>query len=119
MQVLYRKAIQRLYGEKSEDVFSAMRRDPFVAVPIVLNRLKQKHQEWRGAQRQWNRVWREVNDRNYLKSLDYKMVLFKRQDPLACKPKALKQLMRDRRDAYRAVHLYIYIYVGVCMRESV
>ena len=68
----------------------------------VLNRLRQKQSEWRGAQRQWNRVWREVNERNFLKSLDYKMAHFKKQDPIACKPKTLKQAMRDRRDAYRA-----------------
>lgn len=34
-QVLYRKAIQRLYGDKSEDVFAAMRRDPAACVPLV------------------------------------------------------------------------------------
>lgn len=101
-EVLYRKAISRLYGDKSEDVFQAMKRDPLTAVPIVLRRLKQKQQEWRAAHRQWNRVWRDTNERNYLKSLDYKVALFKRQDPLACKPKTLKQNLKDRCDAYRA-----------------
>eukprot|EP00047_Mylnosiga_fluctuans_P012588 m.27016 g.27016 ORF g.27016 m.27016 type:complete len:1120 (+) comp4360_c0_seq1:36-3395(+) len=101
-ETIYRKAITRLYGDKVEDVFQAMRRDAVNAVPVVLRRLRQKQAEWRSAQRQWNRVWRDVNERNYLKSLDYKVSLFKRQDPLACKPKTLKQTMRDRRDAYRA-----------------
>ncbi len=71
--MLCRRAIQRLYGDKSEDVFAAMRQHPASAVPIVLRRLQQKHTEWRAAQRQWNRVWREANERNYLKSLDYKV----------------------------------------------
>ena len=125
--MLCRRAIQRLYGDKSEDVFAAMRQHPASAVPIVLRRLQQKHTEWRAAQRQWNRVWREANERNYLKSLDYKVpaprghssqvATFKRQDPLACKPKTLKQNMRERRDAYRAVGGY-YIAADMQYRAS-
>ena len=43
-------------------------------------RLKQKHAEWSSTQRQWNEVWRETIEKNYLKSLDYKAANFKRND---------------------------------------
>jgi len=100
-EVIHRKAVERLYGERKEDVFAAMQRDPLNNIPIVLKRLKQKNLEWRNTQRQWNAIWRELNEKNYLRSLDYMAVSFKRNDPFAFKPKTLKEKMIDLRNNYR------------------
>jgi paired amphipathic helix protein Sin3a len=63
-----------LYGEHGEEVVAALIRDPAQHIPVVLKRLKQKNVEWRTQQRQWNLIWRDVHEKNYLKSLDYKVL---------------------------------------------
>jgi paired amphipathic helix protein Sin3a len=69
------QAIARLYGDHGEEVVAALVRDPVQHIPVVLKRLKQKNVEWRTQQRQWNLIWRDVHEKNYLKSLDYKVAL--------------------------------------------
>jgi paired amphipathic helix protein Sin3a len=49
-------------------------------IPIVLSRLRQKDQEWTKARREWNKIWREVNEKNYYKSLDHQSFYFKQND---------------------------------------
>ncbi len=100
-EVIHRKAVQRLYGDRTEEVFVAMQRDPSNNIPIVLRRLKQKNLEWCNTQRQWNAIWREHNEKNYLRSLDYQAANFKRTDPLSFKAKALRESMHDAREKYR------------------
>lgn len=38
-EVLHRKAIQRIYGDKAQDIIDGLKRNPAVSVPIVLKRL--------------------------------------------------------------------------------
>ncbi|KAI8445467.1 Sin3 family co-repressor-domain-containing protein [Phakopsora pachyrhizi] len=61
-------------------VIQALHDNPAVAVPIVLARLKQKDEEWKKALWDWNRVWREVNGKNYLKVQDHQGISFKTID---------------------------------------
>ena len=37
--VIHRKAIQRIYGDKASDIIDGLKRNPAVSVPIVLKRL--------------------------------------------------------------------------------
>jgi paired amphipathic helix protein Sin3a len=97
-EFIHRAAVTRLYGDRAPDVFAAMDRDPLNAIPLVLKRLKQKNVEWRMTQRQWNQIWRELHEKNYLRSLDYQGPSFKRTDPLIFKPKALREKMIETRD---------------------
>jgi len=60
-----------------------------VAVPIILKRLKQKDQEWRKARRDWNKIWREINEKNYHKSLDHQSFYFKQLEKKNLSPKVL------------------------------
>ncbi|KAG9331276.1 hypothetical protein JZ751_019543 [Albula glossodonta] len=51
------------------------------AVQKKLSRmLKSKEEEWREAQRGFNRIWREQNEKHYLKSLDHQGINFKQND---------------------------------------
>ncbi len=69
---IYQRVIKKVYGrEPGLEVIAALHDNPCVAVPVVLARLKQKDEEWKRAQREWNKVWREVDARNYYKSLDH------------------------------------------------
>ena len=78
--VLHERALQRTYAEGGEEVLRMLITQPIVTVPLVLARLKQKDAEWRRAKREWNRVWREVNEKNYAKSLDHQSFIFRQAD---------------------------------------
>ena len=48
-----------------------LKRNPAAGIPVVARRLKQKDEEWRRAQRDWNKKWKEIQERNLLPSLDH------------------------------------------------
>ncbi|KAL3886413.1 hypothetical protein ACJMK2_026411 [Sinanodonta woodiana] len=88
-EVLHRKTIQRIYGDKAGDIIDGLKKNPLVAVPLVLRRLKAKEEEWRDAQRIWNKNWRDQNEKYYLKSLDHQGINFKQTDIKAIRSKSL------------------------------
>jgi len=86
---IHQRAIRRIYGDKSPDIIDGLKRNPVVAVPLVLKRLKAKDAEWREVQKQFNKVWREQNEKYYLKSLDHQGMIFKQNDIRAIRSKSL------------------------------
>ena len=52
-------------------------------------RLKMKDEEWREAQHQFNRIWRNQNEKYYLKSLDHQGINFKANDTRFLRSKGL------------------------------
>ncbi|XP_052399874.1 paired amphipathic helix protein Sin3a [Carassius gibelio] len=88
-EILHRKAIQRIYGDKALDIIDGLKKNPAVSVPIVLKRLKLKEDEWREAQRGFNKIWREQNEKYYLKSLDHQGINFKQNDTKVLRSKTL------------------------------
>uniref|UniRef100_A0A3B5N212 SIN3 transcription regulator family member A n=1 Tax=Xiphophorus couchianus TaxID=32473 RepID=A0A3B5N212_9TELE len=88
-EVIHRKAIQRIYGDKAPDILDGLKKNPAVSVPIVLKRLKTKEEEWREAQRGFNKIWREQNEKYYLKSLDHQGINFKQNDTKVLRSKSL------------------------------
>jgi paired amphipathic helix protein Sin3a len=61
---VYERIIRKIYGkDHGWEILQALEDNPGVAVPIVLARLKQKDDEWKRAEREWNKVWREVVSR--------------------------------------------------------
>lgn len=78
---IYHRIIKKIYGRDSGlEIIQALQDCPGVAVPVVLVRLKQKDEEWRRAQREWSRTWREVDSKNFYKSLDHQGITFKAND---------------------------------------
>ncbi|KAI0688140.1 hypothetical protein BC835DRAFT_1285352 [Cytidiella melzeri] len=78
---VYQKVIKKVYGrDAGQEVYRALQDCPSVAVPVVLARLKQKSEEWRRLQREWNRTWREVDAKNFYKALDHQGITFKNND---------------------------------------
>lgn len=78
---IYHRTLKKVYGrEAGLEVIQALQDCPSVAVPVVLARLKQKDEEWRRMQREWNKTWREVDAKNFYKSLDHQGVTFKSND---------------------------------------
>uniref|UniRef100_A0AAV2L2D7 Paired amphipathic helix protein Sin3a n=1 Tax=Knipowitschia caucasica TaxID=637954 RepID=A0AAV2L2D7_KNICA len=88
-EVVHRKAIQRIYGDKAPDIIDGLKKSPAASVPIVLKRLKTKEDEWREAQRGFNKIWRDQNEKYYLKSLDHQGINFKQNDTKVLRSKSL------------------------------
>lgn len=88
-EILHIKAIQRIYNDKAKELIEGLKKNPNVAVPLVLKRLKAKDEEWRAAKRDFERIWREQTEKNYLKSLDHCSGPFKQSDIKQLKPKSL------------------------------
>lgn len=88
-EIIHRKAIQRIYGDKAPDIIDGLKKNPAASVPIVLKRLKLKEEEWREAQRGFNKIWREQNEKYYLKSLDHQGINFKQNDTKVLRSKTL------------------------------
>ncbi|WFC96905.1 hypothetical protein MBRA1_003570 [Malassezia brasiliensis] len=86
---IYQRIIKKVYGRNHGlEVIAALHDNPSVAVPVVLARLKQKDEEWKRAQREWNKVWREVDARNFYKALDHQGINFKSTDKKTITTKA-------------------------------
>lgn len=78
---IYTRIIKKVYGrDNGVEILQALQDCPGVAVPVVLARLKQKDDEWRRAHREWSRTWREVDCKNFYKSLDHQGISFKQND---------------------------------------
>ena len=78
---IYVKVIRKIYDkDRGWEVIDALHENPAVAVPIILKRLKQKDEEWRRVHREWNKVWREAEQKLMIKSLDHLGLSFKNVD---------------------------------------
>lgn len=55
----------------------------------MLRRLKGKEEEWREAQKGFNKQWRDQNEKYYLKSLDHQGINFKQTDTKSLRSKSL------------------------------
>ncbi|KAH9044289.1 hypothetical protein EDB85DRAFT_2070530 [Lactarius pseudohatsudake] len=86
---IYVRTLKKVYGKDAgTEVYQALQDAPAVAVPVVLARLKQKNEEWRRAQREWSLTWRQVDARNFYKSLDHTGINCKQNDKKAITTKA-------------------------------
>lgn len=68
------------------------------------NRLKTKEEEWREAQRGFNKIWREQNEKYYLKSLDHQGINFKQNDTKVLRSKSL---LNEIESIYDEVHFFL------------
>ncbi|TKR92907.1 hypothetical protein L596_007473 [Steinernema carpocapsae] len=86
---LMRRALKRLYGEHANKILDGLMYSPSVAIPRVLLRMKDKHREWMRNQKQYNVIWREQTEKNYMKSLDHQASSLKSSDLKMLKSKSL------------------------------
>ncbi|KAL8229153.1 hypothetical protein R6Q57_014053 [Mikania cordata] len=83
------RCIERLYGDHGLDVMDILRRNPSLALPIILTRLKQKQEDWTKCRSDFNKVWAEIYAKNHYKSLDHRSFYFKQQDSKNLSTKSL------------------------------
>ena len=107
-KAIHTRVIKKLYGrEAGMEVIQIMQDTPSLAIPFVLQRLKQKESEWKRAQSEWNKVWREADARNYAKSLDHQSISFKNSDKKALTTKALVNQIETAREEQMAKRAYL------------
>ncbi|GAB6032055.1 Paired amphipathic helix protein Sin3b [Chamberlinius hualienensis] len=101
-QVIHHRTVKRIYGDKAPDIIDGLKRNPAVAVPLVLRRLKAKEEEWREAQKNFNKIWRDQNEKYYLKSLDHQGINFKQNDVKSLRSKSflndIEAVCEERRE---------------------
>ncbi|KUI70868.1 Paired amphipathic helix protein pst1 [Cytospora mali] len=98
-QSIYKRVLKKVYGPEHgplavNDMFS----NPFSVVPVVLARLKQKDEEWRFSQREWERVWQQQTETLYLKSLDHMGLSIKTNDKRNLSAKHLVDLIKTKHE---------------------
>uniref|UniRef100_UPI00358F8FB4 paired amphipathic helix protein Sin3b-like n=1 Tax=Myxine glutinosa TaxID=7769 RepID=UPI00358F8FB4 len=97
-EVIHCKALQHIYGDKAAEVIAGLKQNPANSIPVVLKRLKAREEEWREAQKGFNKLWREQNDRFYLRSLDPCGLTFRQLDTKALRSKSLLNQIEEAYD---------------------
>lgn len=70
-----------------------------------------KEEEWREAQRGFNKIWREQNEKYYLKSLDHQGINFKQNDTKVFRSKTLLSEIEAQYDEVIEVQSILYLSV--------
>ncbi|MCE2055418.1 hypothetical protein HAX54_042548 [Datura stramonium] len=83
------RCIERIYGDHGLDVMDILRKNPSLALHVILIRLKQKQEEWTKCRSDFNKVWAEIYAKNHYKSLDHRSFYFKQQDSKNLSSKSL------------------------------
>jgi len=90
-ETIYKKVIVKIYGrEKGAEVIRELFQMPWSVVPVLLHRLKARLEEWKAAQREWEKVWRDQTQKIFWKSLDHQSLSVKQNDKRQFQPKALQ-----------------------------
>ena len=80
-EAIPKRIIMKVYGrEVGARVINEMFQRPTAVLPIVLGRLKQKLEEWKATQREWEKVWRDQINKQFWKSLDHQGINAKNTD---------------------------------------
>jgi len=89
-------------------MIEGLMKKPSIAVPLVLRRLRAKLDEWREAQKNYNRVWREQCDKNRAKYLQSQAATFRQVDGRQMRTKTL---LNEADTAAEEVRTFIYLFI--------
>lgn len=98
LTVLNLRCIDRLYGDHALDALDTLRKNTSLALPVILSRLKQKHEEWSRCRSDFNKVWAEIYAKNHYKSLDHRSFYFKQQDSKNLSTKSLVAEIKELKE---------------------
>ncbi|KAG8527161.1 uncharacterized protein KY384_008591 [Bacidia gigantensis] len=105
-ETIYRRVIKKIYDrERGGKVIEDMFKRPNAVIPILLGRLKQKVEEWKASQREWEKVWREQTNRIFWKSLDHQGITVKSSDKRQFQPKTLHNEIHAKYEEQRRQRL--------------
>ena len=66
-KTLMLRAVRRAYGENTQKVLDAMKKNPSLVSTTVLNRLKLKQREWKNMENAFKLVWEDQAKKHYQK----------------------------------------------------
>ncbi|CBX95321.1 hypothetical protein LEMA_P024730.1 [Plenodomus lingam JN3] len=96
-ETIYKRVIMKIYGrDKGKDVIKELFAMPWSVVPVLLHRLKTKLEDWKAAQREWEKVWRDQTQKIFWKSLDHQSITAKQADKRQFQPKSLTNEIQVR-----------------------
>lgn len=96
-ETIYKRVIMKIYGrDKGKDVIKELFEMPWSVVPVLLHRLKLKLEDWKAAQREWEKVWRDQTQKVFWKSLDHQSITVKQTDKRQFQPKSLTNEIQVR-----------------------
>ncbi|PHH78363.1 hypothetical protein CDD80_6986 [Ophiocordyceps camponoti-rufipedis] len=98
---IFKRICKKIYGERGMEVVNDMFSHPFDVVPVLLTRMKQKDEEWRFSQREWEKVWHSQTENMYLKSLDHMGILVKSNDKRNLTAKHLVDVIKTKHEEQR------------------
>ncbi|KAK0630074.1 hypothetical protein B0T17DRAFT_615775 [Bombardia bombarda] len=99
---IYKRVLKKIYGpDKGWEVANEMFKNPFSVVPIVMARLKQKDEEWRFTQREWEKVWQGQTEAMHLKSLDHMGIQVKSNDKRNLAARHLVDVIKTKHEEQR------------------
>jgi paired amphipathic helix protein Sin3a len=98
---IFKRVSKKLYGETGIQVVNDLFTTPFSTVPVVLMRMKQKDEEWRFAQREWEKVWHQQTEHMHLRSLDHMGILVKSTDKRHLSAKHLVDVIKTKYEEQR------------------
>lgn len=94
--VIHRNSIARIYGDAGHEMLDLIVKNPSVAVPVVVERLRQKDREWKAVRERLNRHWKERAEMNYYKSLDHRSLTWRTIDKRGTSTRTLIAEIKDR-----------------------
>lgn len=98
---IFKRICKKIYGDRGIEVVNDMYAHPFNVIPILLARMKQKDEEWRFSQREWEKVWHAQTENMYLKSLDHMGILVKSNDKKNLTAKHLVDVVKTKHEEQR------------------
>lgn len=98
---IFKRICKKIYGDRGIDVVNDMFTHPFDVVPVLLARMKQKDEEWRFSQREWEKVWHAQTENMHLKSLDHMGILVKQNDKRHLTAKHLVDVIKTKHEEQR------------------
>ncbi|KAI9727948.1 MAG: Transcriptional regulatory protein sin3 [Chrysothrix sp. TS-e1954] len=106
---IVRKVVGKVYtreiGLKIMDIIQSR---PSDAIPVVIMRIKQRAEEWKAAQREWEKVWREQTQKMFWKSLDHMGINARANDKRQFQAKTLQNEIQVRFEEQKAQRLAGY-----------
>lgn len=97
LSAVHKRCIERVYGpDFDEQILKLLHRNPAVAVPVVLDRLRKKQDEWTRLRVECRKDWNDTATELHRKALDYRSFYFKQRDEAAVDEKSLLAEISDR-----------------------
>ncbi|KAK4550250.1 hypothetical protein LTR36_003217 [Oleoguttula mirabilis] len=107
-ETIYKRIIMKIYGrEKGHDVIEQLHMTPYQVIPVLLNRLKERLESWKMAQREWEKVWRDQTQKMFWRSLDHQAMNNTKADKKQFLNKTLQTEIAVRREEMRRQELVI------------